>query len=100
MLRISNAFLRGHFTRIFHHAKNQALLAVFALSATSPALGIGNWAAEFALKTCLPAMDDLATVEAMARENNWVRHLPTSSINAKNPKLAEALASKPIGHVL
>jgi len=72
-----------------------ALLAVFALSATSPALGDGNWAAEFALKTCLPAMDDLAAVEAIARENNWVRHPPTPTINPSiNPKLAEALKSQ------
>ena len=28
-------------------------------------------AAEFTLTTCLAAMDDLAKVEVMARENNW-----------------------------
>jgi hypothetical protein len=28
-------------------------------------------AAEFALKTCLPAMNDLGKVEVMARENKW-----------------------------
>ncbi len=37
---------------------------------TTPALA--GSAAEFAVKTCLPAMDDLGKVEVMARDNNWI----------------------------
>jgi hypothetical protein len=36
----------------------------------------GNSAVEFVLSTCLPAMDDVTNVEAMAREKNWPQ-LPT-----------------------
>jgi hypothetical protein len=36
-------------------------------------------AAEFTLTTCLAAMDDLAKVEVMARENNWTNKTPTLS---------------------
>jgi Rap1a immunity proteins len=64
---------------------------LFALTAAGPALADGNWAAEFALKTCLPAMDDLATVEATAKENNWSRYPP---ISLANPTLAAALKTQ------
>jgi len=47
------------------------LAAAFALAASAPALADSKSAAEFALKTCLAAMDDLATVEAIARGHNW-----------------------------
>jgi len=70
-----------------------AFFAVFALNATSPALGDGKSAAEFALKTCLPAMDDLAKVEVMARENNWFRH-PPLTFTFIDPKLSEMLKSQ------
>ncbi len=38
-------------------------------------------AAEFVLKVCLPAMDDLTNVAMMARENNWfaLPHIPSNS---------------------
>ena len=36
-------------------------------------------AAEFTLTTCLAAMDDLAKVEVMARENNWTNRTPPIS---------------------
>ena len=48
-----------------------AVAAVVALSASVPALADSKEAAEFVLKTCLPAMDDLSKVEAMARQGNW-----------------------------
>jgi hypothetical protein len=38
-----------------------------------------NSAAEFTLTTCLAAMDDLAKVELMARENNWTNKTPPIS---------------------
>ena len=63
-----------------------ALAAVFAsaacISARSAVAVIDpKGAAEFVLKTCLPAMDDLANVETMARERNWFRlpYIPSSS---------------------
>jgi hypothetical protein len=41
-------------------------------------------AAEFTLTTCLAAMDDLAKVEVMARENNWtVKTLPIAATLSK-----------------
>jgi len=49
-----------------------ALTAAAALAASLPALADSKSAAEFALKTCLPAMDDLSKVEVMAREGNWL----------------------------
>jgi hypothetical protein len=48
-----------------------ALTAVFALPASTTVLADAKSAAEFALKTCLPAMDDVGKVEVMARENGW-----------------------------
>jgi hypothetical protein len=38
-------------------------------------------AVEFLLSTCLPAMDDIANVDAMARQNNWF-HLPVAPSNS------------------
>jgi hypothetical protein len=35
--------------------------------------------AQFTLTTCLSAMDDLAKVEVMARENNWINKTPPIS---------------------
>jgi hypothetical protein len=65
---------------VMHKSIGFAFLAVFVL--TYPALGgDGKLAAEFALKTCLPAMEDLAKVEAMARENNWLRRPPLAITN-------------------
>jgi hypothetical protein len=48
-----------------------ALAAAFALAISASALADSRSAAEFALKTCLPAMDDVGKVEIMARENGW-----------------------------
>jgi hypothetical protein len=54
------------------------LAAVFATVTSMPARSDAvatvdpKAAAEFVLKTCLPAMDDLANVEMIARENNWL----------------------------
>ena len=64
------------------------LAATFAVAASSSAqsaaaLADPKSAAEFALKTCLPAMDDLAKVEAMARENNWLTLPPNPAVNPK-----------------
>jgi hypothetical protein len=55
-----------------------ALVATLGLAPNAPALGDSKSAAEFVLKTCLPAMDDLSKVEVMARENNWTpKSLPS-----------------------
>jgi hypothetical protein len=55
-----------------------ALAAAAALATGVPALADSQSAAEFVLKTCLPAMDDLSKVEVMARENKWTATpLPT-----------------------
>ena len=43
----------------------------FVLAASTLAFADSKSVAEFLLKTCLPAMDDLSNVEAMARERNW-----------------------------
>jgi hypothetical protein len=63
-----------------------ALAAVFAsaacISARSAVAVIDpKGAAEFVLKTCLPAMDDLTNIETMAQEGNWFRlpYIPSSS---------------------
>ena len=48
-----------------------AVAAVVALSASAPALADSKEAAEFVLKTCLPAVADLSKVDAMARQGNW-----------------------------
>ena len=48
-----------------------AFSAVLALTASAPALGDSNSAAEFLLNTCLAAMAEPAKVEAIAREHKW-----------------------------
>ena len=57
------------------------LATAFALAASTPALADSKSAAEFALKTCLPAMEDVAKVEVMARENNWFTFPPRPVTN-------------------
>ncbi len=65
-----------------------ALAAVFSLAANAPAQSAAavadpKSAAEFVLNTCLPAMDDLAKVEVMARENKWFTLPPNPAVNPK-----------------
>ena len=50
-----------------------AVSGVFVLAASTSAFADSKSVAEFLLKTCLPAMDDLANVEAIARDGNWTR---------------------------
>jgi hypothetical protein len=59
----------------------------FVLAATAPSLADSKSAADFVLKTCLAAMDDLGKVEVMARENNWIA-LPPTPVRP-GPKLVE-----------
>jgi hypothetical protein len=47
-----------------------------ALALSGPAAADSKSAAEFVLKTCLAAMDDLSKVEVMAREGNWFTFPP------------------------
>ena len=58
-----------------------AVAAVVALGASVPALADSKDAAEFVLKTCLPAVDDLSKVEAMARQGNWFALPPNPAID-------------------
>jgi hypothetical protein len=44
----------------------------------SSALADARSAAEFVLKICLPAMDDLSNVESLAQENNWTKTPPVN----------------------
>jgi hypothetical protein len=60
-----------------------AVAAVVALGASVPALADSKEAAEFVLKTCLPAVDDLSKVEAMARQGNWFA-LPRNPVIDRN----------------
>jgi hypothetical protein len=48
-----------------------AVSGAFLLAPSPSASADSKSVAEFLLKTCLPAMDDLSNVEAMAREGNW-----------------------------
>jgi hypothetical protein len=48
-----------------------AVSGALVLAATTSALADSKSAAEFLLKTCLPAMDNVSKVEAMAQEGNW-----------------------------
>jgi|HubBroStandDraft_6_1064221.scaffolds.fasta_scaffold258736_2 hypothetical protein len=48
-----------------------AVSGAFVLAASTSAFADSKSAAEFLLKTCLPAMDDLSKVEVMAQEGNW-----------------------------
>jgi hypothetical protein len=50
---------------------SRALVAALCVAVSVPALAHSKSAEEFTLTTCLVAMDDLAKVEGMARENNW-----------------------------
>jgi hypothetical protein len=43
------------------------------------ALADSKSSAEFTLATCLPAMDDLARVEVLAKENNWTDKTPANA---------------------
>jgi hypothetical protein len=47
------------------------IVLVALLVASTSAFADSKSVAEFLLKTCLPAMDDLSNVEAMAQEGNW-----------------------------
>jgi hypothetical protein len=60
-----------------------AVLNAFVLTVSTSAFADSKSAAEFMLKTCLPAMDDLANVEAMARADNWTPK-PVSTSPAAN----------------
>jgi hypothetical protein len=61
---------------------SMALVAAFGLAAGVPAFADSRSAAEFVLKTCLPAMDDLSKVEIMARENIWTpKSVPSEAVN-------------------
>jgi hypothetical protein len=51
------------------------------LAATASALAESKSAAEFALKTCLRAMDDVGKVDVMARENKWFMLPPNPVAN-------------------
>jgi hypothetical protein len=44
----------------------------------SSALADARSTAEFVLKICLPAMDDLSNVEGLAQENNWTKSPPVN----------------------
>ena len=76
---------QGYFT--MHKIIYLTLSAASVLAASTPARSDAvavidpKSAAEFVLKTCLPAMDDLANVEMMARENNWfpLPYIPSNS---------------------
>jgi tetratricopeptide (TPR) repeat protein len=57
----------------------------------APALADSKSSAEFTLTTCLAAMDDLAKVEVMARENNWTNKTPP--ISAAISKIANSLST-------
>src|ERR1700719_988459 len=60
-----------------------AVSGAFVLAASTSAFADSKSAAEFLLKTCLPAMDDMSNVEAMAREGNWIAKpvlRPTNSV--------------------
>jgi hypothetical protein len=48
-----------------------AVSGTFVLAADTFALADSKSAADFLIETCLPAMDNVSKVEAMAREGNW-----------------------------
>jgi hypothetical protein len=52
-------------------------VAALTLAAITPAWS--NEAADLLVKACLPAMDDLANVDAIGRENDWTRLRPPVS---------------------
>jgi hypothetical protein len=57
---------------------------VCSLIGGSPAIADSKSSAEFTLRTCLAAMDDLAKVEAIARKNNWTAKTPPNSAALRN----------------
>ena len=59
-----------------------ALAAAFASTQAASALADSKSAAEFALNTCLAAMDDPAKVEAIAREHDWTT-VPLETLREK-----------------
>jgi hypothetical protein len=62
-----------------------ALAAAFGLTTSASALADSKSAAEFTLATCLPAMDGLSKVGAIARENNWtLKRLPPNDLFKSN----------------
>jgi|ERR1700730_7857530 hypothetical protein len=65
-----------------------AVAAAFVMAANTTVQSAATFAdprsaAEFMLKTCLPAMEDLAEVEVMARENSWFTLPPNPAVNPK-----------------
>jgi hypothetical protein len=71
--------------------RNITILAVtsaFVLAANTSALADSRSAAEFLLKTCLPAMDNVSNVDAMAQEGNWTAqsHLPSTQFRTSNSR--------------
>jgi hypothetical protein len=48
-----------------------AVSGALALTANTSTLADSKSAAQFLLTTCLPAMDDVSNVEAMAQEGHW-----------------------------
>jgi hypothetical protein len=63
---------------------NLSLAAGVTLATTISAVADSKSAAEFVLKTCLPAMEDIETVGNVARERNWFV-LPSNPV--ANPRL-------------
>lgn len=68
--------------------------AALTLAAITPVLGDATEtidaksAVEFVLSTCLPAMDDVANLEAMARENGW---FPLPRVPSNSPHVTQRL---------
>jgi hypothetical protein len=59
-----------------------AISSAFIVAASTSAFADSKSVAEFLLKTCLPAMDELSNVEAVAREGNWTpKPLPSFTAN-------------------
>jgi hypothetical protein len=69
-------------------------LAALTLAAITSALGDATEtidaksAVEFVLSTCLPTMDDVANLEAMAREKNW---FPLPRVPSNSPHVTQRL---------
>jgi hypothetical protein len=76
------------------HMRKIISLAALTLAAITPALGDATEtidaksAVEFVLSTCLPAMDDVANLEAMAREKNW---FPLPRVPSNSPHVTQRL---------
>jgi hypothetical protein len=65
--------------------RNPTLIATLLLSlaGTAPALANATTSAEFTVATCRDAVDDLAKVDAIAREKNWTA-APEAAARAQN----------------